>query len=168
VAQALHGYWLTRNCPSLPGALPTHANGALPNNNINAGTATGGLATNATLPWKELGLAEQDALDAWGRRFTYVRQPVSLIDNGVPQAALWVLVSHGPSGLGAWLPTGQRLPLPPVANPNERNNTQGANFVKQSSNTPSGINAATDPTHFDDLLIYGTGGTSCNDWKLVQ
>lgn len=166
-AQALYAYWLTHACPTLPNALPFHANGALNDSDTNAGRGVGGPATNATLPWRDLGLAEQDALDAWGRRLTYVRQPASLTDNGTSQTVIWVLVSHGPSGLGGWLPTGQRMPLPPIGNTSERSNTGGIDFFKAPTNAPSGINPSTDLNHFDDIVVYGKA-IVCNDWTVAK
>lgn len=94
-----------------------------------------------------------------------------------PQIA-WVLVSHGPSGRGAWLPRsgGQRMALP-VNGGDENSNTQPAPaaFVQRTeqvlaaSGTP--LDAASDVNHFDDVVrfqsiqdLIAKAGRGSRDW----
>ncbi len=104
IEKALKAYWITHQCKDLP---PSPA---------------------GVVPWVELGLQADDRLDAWGRLITYYQaDPVRVDTNGDHTSdvnARWVLVSHGPSGLGAWLPPNgvQRLPFPPVGNKPEFTN----------------------------------------------
>jgi len=88
----------------------------------------------------------------------------------------WVLVSHGASGMGAWLPGagGARMALP-TSGADERANTQPpqpppAVYVQREEATV-GLDPATDAAHFDDLLRFETitqliqaAGREARDW----
>ncbi len=128
-------------------------------------------APQGTLPWKSLGLDAGDAFDAWGRKLTY---RVSDGANGVVRGGAlerastaglavkdrgsiqpdqaWVLISHGASGRGAWLPGGARR-SPPPAGGDEATNTQPAPpaFVQRDEQVAD-LSADTATAHFDDLL----------------
>jgi len=75
-------------------------------------------------------------------------------DFGVPHLdAAYVLVSHGPSGLGAYTASGSQKPLP--ANPDELANTTATGpFIARAASSPD--IAADDAAHFDDVLAYRT------------
>lgn len=152
-------------CFSHNNTLPDPANGALSEDVAQAGVSN--FATpvaNRVLPWRTLGLTAEEGRDAWGRKFTYATGPNV---DGLP--ALWVVVSHGPSGLGGWLvamsPQAalRQPPFPPVS-ASEANNMQGP-FQKRPANAPLGMLAATDPAHFDDILMYATTGAGCH-WSV--
>ncbi|MDO9480858.1 MAG: hypothetical protein Q7J66_09675, partial [Hydrogenophaga sp.] len=142
IEQALKAYWITHSCNSLP----------------DPDTVAPG---SAVVPLRELGLQSEDALDAWGRLITFRYDPppggLSVNVSGTPTPVRWVLISHGPSGLGAWLPGGiQRLPLPAVGNP-ERDNTQimTVEFYQLPTSAPTDSDPATSTTHFDDIVRFG-------------
>ena len=67
--------------------------------------------------------------------------------------AAYVLISHGPSGLGAFTSAGQRkMPLPANAAELANTNATPATFIALAASAPTV--GAEDPTHFDDLLAY--------------
>jgi type II secretory pathway pseudopilin PulG len=137
ISQALQAYWLVHSC-SLPG-------GAMG----NAGTGDAGGGT--TVPWRTLGIPREDALDAWGRKISY-RSPASVAQYGAPaQPQTWGLVSHGPTGMGAWLADGQQMPLP--LNVDELANASGG--VLQLKTEAAGTDVL--PANiFDDFLLWGS------------
>ena len=128
-------------------------------------------APNGTVPWVSLGIRSEDAQDAWGRKISYRVFSDLVIDEGVKNASptsglavndggtnrtglAWVLISHGVSGLGAWLPSGTRIL--PVPASQESINTQapgGAPFVRREESVLN-LNPAASPNYFDDLLLY--------------
>ena len=71
--------------------LPCPADGTLISSHVNAGTeggrnaATGctGTMQNGVVPWRVLGLSENDATDGWDRRLTYRVGPSLAADNGM-------------------------------------------------------------------------------------
>lgn len=136
IEQAIYAHWLKNQCNQLP---PSPAGPA------------------PEVPWVALGLQADDRLDAWGRLITYRQAATGLTVSGV--AARWALVSHGPSGLGAWLPSGvQKLPLPVATNVDERANTNATApfaLVNKPANAPDGVDPATNPAHFDDTVRLG-------------
>lgn len=96
---------------------------------------------------------------------------------GVNQTQMaWVLVSHGASGQGAWLPGGGRVPVP--ASADELVNAQEPAvppapvppFVQRDENVVD-LDSASAPAHFDDLLLFETisqlihaAGREARDW----
>ena len=96
---------------------------------------------------------------------------------GVSQTQMaWVLVSHGASGQGAWLPGGGRVPVP--ASADELVNAQAPAvppasvppFVQRDENVVD-LDSASAPAHFDDLLLFETisqlihaAGREARDW----
>lgn len=126
-------------------------------------------APNGTVPWVSLGIRSEDAQDAWGRKISYRVFGDLVIDDGVknasstsglavndgdknPTGLAWVLISHGASGLGAWLPYGQQI-LPNPAS-QELANTQPTDpFVRREESVVD-LDPATSLTHFDDLLLF--------------
>ncbi len=112
-----------------------------------------------------------------------VRPGLALMDQGIAVAQVgFVLVSHGPTGLGAWLPGGGgcpapgcRMPLPPapLSNP-ERPNTQapgaGIVYVKRV-NSDKTVTTVDSANFFDDQVVYMTiadllnaAGRGARDW----
>lgn len=67
------------------------------------------------------------------------------LGNYNPCAAVAVIVSHGKNGLGAFTPSGTRLPMPASADELANTDDDGA-FVRRDQ-TEGG------PNHFDDLLL---------------
>lgn len=149
IGQALQAYWLVHGC-----TLPSGAVGA-----NSTGDAAGG---GTTVPWRTLGIASQDALDAWGRKISYRSSPVSVTRFGVPvlPAPTWGLVSHGPTGLGAWFPVqggGQQMPLP--LNVDELANASGGVLQLKPESAGTDVLPA---SLFDDSLLWGTlDATDC-------
>jgi hypothetical protein len=162
VHQALKAYWAAHACSA-----PEPADGAVADDAAAAGVSSAATpAANRVVPWRTLGLRSDDALDGWGRRLTYQQDAtfaqtrVDTTGDGVAEVidARWVLVSHGPSGLGGWVPTRgqaavQQAPWPPVS-VNEQRNLQGPVFVQVDVNARSDMNPATDPAFFDDVVSF--------------
>lgn len=138
IEKALKAYWLMHQCNQLPATAA-----GLPS------------APAPEVPWRELGLQADDRLDAWGRLITYRQAAAGLTVSGT--AARWALVSHGPSGLGGWLPSGsQKLPLPAAGNVQETANVQSATTLFQLPGfAPADIDPASATNHFDDMVRFG-------------
>lgn len=136
IEQAIYAHWLTYQCKKLP---PSPVPGV------------------PGVPWVALGLQADDRLDAWGRLITYRQAATGLTVSGT--SVRWALVSHGPSGLGAWFPSGvQKMPLPAVANSDERANinaTPPFALVRKPALASANIDPTTAPDHFDDVLLSG-------------
>lgn len=165
VKEALIGFAITS------GRLPCPANPALASGAVGAGIEIAPIAGGCTgavlagvLPWATLGLPE---LDVWGRRLSYrvaggFAQPITgqtafaLGDNGninvriaasgtlLASAIPAVVVSHGPNGLGAYLPTGGLMTASTDADEAENTNADDE-FVRKTV-TPS----------FDDQVVWVT------------
>jgi len=157
-----------------------------------------------TIPWRTLGLRQEDQFDAWGHKVSYrvfftpsgLTRPLgaSMVDcSTLPSAAgpldagnclashatpestflsgkglkvqefgqplvtdaAYVLISHGPTGRGAYTASGTQLAPPSPTNAAEFPNLQsgaGSTFNLRAA-TDSGV-SATDDAHFDDLLTY--------------
>ena len=100
-----------------------------------------------------------------------IRPGLTVRVGGIDQNQIaWVLVSHGASGMGAWLPGGARMALP--ASADEQANTQPppAVYVQREEATVD-LDPATDAAHFDDLLRFETiaqliqaAGREARDW----
>lgn len=153
IQQALTGFAIVN------GRLPWAADPTIPTTNValSPGMEVNLLSTGV-VPWAALGIKETDA---WGRRFTYVATPAfngaitltlggtltiknssggagAIIANTIPA----VVISHGPNGYGAYLPTG--IPIPTTgASADEIDNTNGTPFVSHD-NTPN----------FDDMVVW--------------
>ena len=171
IRAALHAYAVTQ------GRLPCPVAGATPDNSpTGAGLAappgpsvTTCAARDGTVPWVSLGLRSEEAQDAWGRKISYRVFDDLVRDDGVkntastnglsvkdeaPNRFAWVLISHGVSGLGAWLPNGmQILPIPASQ---ESINTQapGVKPFFRMEESVIDLDPATSLNHFDDLLLF--------------
>lgn len=169
IRAALHAYAATQ------GRLPCPVAGATSDESATgAGLAappgpsvTTCAARDGTVPWVSLGLRSEEAQDAWGRKISYRVFDDLVRDDGVkntastnglsvkdeaPNRFAWVLISHGVSGLGAWLPNGQ--PILPTPASQELANTQPTGpFVRREESVVD-LDPATSPNHFDDVLMY--------------
>ncbi len=151
------------------GGLPCPADPTLPSGNARAGlrqdTCTG--AAQGVLPWKELGLPEQDP---WGRRYTYWASPVAQICVAPPCFTLAttpaqdvhtstagtvrvardvaaVVISHGHNGLGAYLPSGTQKPSTGASTDELANLTAETALLQQFVSKPQS-------TDFDDIVDW--------------
>lgn len=149
IGQALQAYALVHGCPL---KLPDGAMGNRNEGDLKEGV---GEPTGTTVPWRTLGIAREDAFDAWGRKISYLGSIGAVKVNVFEtiENADWALVSHGPTGLGAWLPSGQRmLPLP--VNPDELTN---ANLTGTLQLKPENTGQQVAPANFfDDFLLWGS------------
>lgn len=76
---------------------------------------------------------------------------LTVIDFGVNHTdTAYVVLSHGPTGLGSYTSSGVQLDLPKGDEKDNTNDT-GPFHVEAFSSSNTG---ATDPSHFDDLLYY--------------
>ncbi len=65
-----------------------------------------------------------------------------------------MLVSHGPSGFGAYTSSGAQNPNSPTST-DEKNNLKATGpFVLEAASAP--IVAPSDNSHYDDVLLYRT------------
>lgn len=84
------------------------------------------------------------------------RSGLSVNDTGsVVGQVGFVLISHGETGYGAWLPGGGRMPLPGQNNVPEFTNTQTGTTYYRQAYTDKSI-PATAINHFDDATVYMT------------
>lgn len=163
IRDALIGFAVTNGrlpCPADPAAVTGSAGAGLERVAIAGGCTGGAAAVAGVLPWATLGVRE---LDSWGRRISYrvtgiFAQPISgqaaftLASNGdinitsggaslatnVPA----IVLSHGPNGQGAFLPTG--VAMTASADADEIENTDAdVEFVSKTF---------TDT--FDDQLVW--------------
>lgn len=130
------------------------------------------------LPIRELRLEADQGVDGWGNRFTYavsrkLTLPEGMHDNPLPHGSItvvdefgkntldvpdsgrWLLVSHGPSGVGAWMPTGGRRSCAGKTLDVENCNGDGK-FVMAPFSRKAG------KWFFDDIVIHDdadAGGT---------
>ena len=136
------------------------------------------IPADGTVPWVTLGLQKDDAVDGWNRKISYrvfagsTALPyvtvLKINDTGLKQNLAWVLISHGPTGYGAWLLKGdsplpaKRMPMPsnvavvPLT-PDEFTNTQSGavtTFVKKPRNVVDLL--PTQAAFFDDVVRYKT------------
>ena len=140
IAQALQTYWLVHSC-----SLPDAAQGADSTGDaFSSGTPT-------TVPWRTLGIAPEDAVDAWGRKISYSKNISKVNVFGADESANWALVSHGPTGLGAWLPGEQQMPAP--GNADEVTNADLSALKLKQENTGQQVAPA---NLFDDFLLWGS------------
>ncbi|HCE29274.1 MAG TPA: hypothetical protein DET46_11450 [Comamonadaceae bacterium] len=144
VGQALQAYALVHGCP-----LKLPDGGAMGNSSLGDAVAGG-----TTVPWRTLGIAREDALDAWGRKISYLGNIAGVKVNvfGANENADWALVSHGPSGLGAWLPGEQKMPAPGNADELTNANPSSPLQLKQE-NAGTHVQPA---NLFDDFLVWGS------------
>lgn len=166
------------NFATLNKRLPCPADGALPEGGLLAGDPALAAVPPAcnkydgTVPWSALGIASSDALDGWGRKFSY-RVFIGAIDlsnrttinmkvvNGATTAEYvgFALISHGATGYGAW-PSGgvARLTMPNLSNGAETANasapTSRIYYQLPVTGASDPTTAPTELTHFDDQVIF--------------
>lgn len=148
IGQALQAYALVHSC-----ALPDAARG------------DGSTGIGTTVPWRTLGIAPEEALDAWGRKISYSKNISNVNVFGKDESANWALVSHGPTGLGAWLPSGQQMPAP--VNADEKINADLTSPLQlKQENTGQQVAPA---NLFDDFLLWGNvDGAACPPAKRLN
>jgi hypothetical protein len=155
-----------------------------------------------TLPWWSLGLMEEDALDGWGHRLTYAVSQ-AMVDVGVdctvqastkaplrgaiavlgedkgrrpPNAerAAYVVLSHGPNGLGAVTSAGIRWGGGRPSNPSEAENVPPASAsLALDADGGARLHSApgageADAGSFDDLLRWKTPWTLIHDLGCLE
>jgi prepilin-type N-terminal cleavage/methylation domain-containing protein len=188
VETALQAYVISNSCLPCPAVGTTASGGA--NAGRSQGTASGFYTTGCeatgcvllggVVPWNTLGIAEDEASDGWGRRFTYklgagitatssmtrttsfptvttsltIEEPVAGVDLITANVA-YAIISHGVDGsFGYALYTGATL--------GDRYG-QGATSVGQDVNGENSRIVATGPVsasngigYFDDLVTFRT------------
>lgn len=155
---------------------------------------------NGTVPWQDLGIAPDKALDGWGQKISYrvfqsltnaggasmthcdtvplgpipslpadglcatthgntvgqflVNKGFTVNDRGnaINQVA-FVLISHGPTGRGAWLASGTRASSPAGGNAAETANLGSVGPFVVLAKSDAAI-APDDPAFFDDQLLW--------------
>lgn len=77
---------------------------------------------------------------------------LTVTDNFSPASGVvYVLISHGETGRGAYLPGGQQLQPLPLAGSDEKLNTGTGNYVRSTPNTTMDVNQV---GFFDDIVVY--------------
>lgn len=155
VAKSLEAYWVMHGCKPLNGA---------PGASKTGDEAAGG----TTVPWRTLGIQQADALDAWGRKISYKKSGVvQVFGGGSTESFDWALISHGPTGFGAWFvgePTDDQMPLP--INLDELANAN-LNYPLKTTQEKSGSDVLPADL-FDDFLLWGSfDELLCNINKLT-
>ncbi len=140
-------------------------------------TGCTGNNNDGVVPWRTLGLPREDAQDAFGGMISYSVDPdllagdfcaggATALSGGIrlaPSAAtsLFVLVSHGPTGYGAWLPSARQAANPASAAERENcaDSAAAASRVSCTDPNPRTINQGPyqpDPAaanFFDDITL---------------
>jgi prepilin-type N-terminal cleavage/methylation domain-containing protein len=165
IRDALVGFAVTNGrlpCPAVPTLATGSASAGLERVAVAGGCTGGAAAVAGVLPWATLGVQE---LDVWGRRVSYrvtgvFAQPITgqaafalnstgdinvrittagtLLAANVPA----VVVSHGPNGFGAYLPTGVQMAAGPDADETE-NSDADVEFVSKAFTSA-----------FDDQVVW--------------
>ena len=141
IAKSLEAHWVMHGC-TLPNGAP-------------GDSKTGDGAGGTTVPWRTLGIPQADALDAWGRKFSYKKTGTVEVFGGTPETFHWALISHGATGFGAWLvsePTDQQLQAP--VNLDEIANANLNTPLKVRQERTGGDVLPVDL--FDDYLFWGS------------
>jgi hypothetical protein len=168
------------NFVTVNGRLPCPADGALPEGDLLAGVPALSAAPpvcskyDGTVPWSALGIASPDALDGWGRKFSYRvfngandLSNLTAINMKVVNGAItsqyvgFALISHGATGYGAWSSGGgARLTMP---NPQNGAETANASVPITPIYYQLPVTGVSDPTiaptaltHFDDQVVFMT------------
>jgi prepilin-type N-terminal cleavage/methylation domain-containing protein len=139
-------------------------------NKMNSGADPQNEIWIGILPGKELRFDREQMLDGWGHAFTYavsrrLTLPNGMIGNPVPSGVItvvdqngdsvldkpdtgrYVVVSHGPTAAGAWLPEGRRKPC--TENTLDGKNCLGMNvFVVAPASDVQG------KYFYDDIVIH--------------
>lgn len=86
-----------------------------------------GNENDGVIPWRDLGLTREAVTDPFGHLISYIVDPTlssgnfcsgaaarpgSIRLNPTTSTSLFVVISHGPSGLGGWLPAGGQPAVP--------------------------------------------------------
>ncbi len=131
---------------------------------------------DGVVPWATLGLPKDDAKDPFGHLISYHVDPDIVAGNictGVtaspgtirlnPSAdtSLFVLISHGPNGLGGWLPTGRQSVIPSSTLERENCSDSAANPNNVTCANPNAKDVTQGPyqanpaaaNYFDDTVL---------------
>ena len=142
ISQALHAYWIVHGCTLPDGALGSSQTGDT-------------VANGTTVPWRTLGIPQSEVLDAWGRKISFVKNGKVRVIDGSEENFNWALVSHGPTGWGAWIPSDpidQQMPAP--GNPDENANLPSTSTLQfRQENAGQDVLPA---NLFDDFLLWGS------------
>jgi prepilin-type N-terminal cleavage/methylation domain-containing protein len=163
-----------------PGALPDKDVIAVSPSPLKQGDQQNEIWIGA-VPLRDLRLSNEQGLDGWGNRFTFavsrrLTLPRGMRGNPVPPGIItvqdekgnnvldvagtgrYVIVSHGPTGAGAWTAQGRQTPCDPVTL-DGKNCSGGDTFVV------SGFSLVAGSTFYDDIVVYdnaNAGGTLLN------
>lgn len=207
------------------GRLPCPAKGDSDDGIEVAGGAGACAYPNGTVPWKSLGVKQDQALDGWNRKISYrvfsgasgmtvnadmtaceadttqpsnplepatmtcptsapralaadylsARAGLTVNEYGAPTSGVaFVLICHGQTGAGAWLPGGQQVAPPNPANAQEMANVGSSGpFVIAEQSDESVLPDATN--HFDDQVVYRlildvieVAGRGPRGWAVVE
>jgi prepilin-type N-terminal cleavage/methylation domain-containing protein len=130
------------------------------------------------VPVHELQLDPQMAVDGWGNKFTFavsrnLTMPNAMRGNPLPKGHIplvdadgtsvleapgtgrYVIISHGPSGAGAWSPDGAKRACP-KGTLSEQNCSNSGNFVLAPWSTAHGKNSFENIVISDDQNVGGT------------
>jgi hypothetical protein len=133
-----------------------------------------------SVPYIDLGLSVQDSLDGWGNRLTYAisqyltsaasysescgaitvqkwdtatATPSNGFFNGVASAYLFVLLSHGSTGAGAFSYYGQRKACSAGTRDNENCDNDATFLLPGGSNLDTVFSTAPGATFYDDAFV---------------
>lgn len=122
------------------------------------------------LPMKELRFDSEQIQDGWGNEFTYAVTRRLTLPNGMkgnplplgiisvvnesggsvldkPATSRYVVVSHGPTGAGAWMPGGGRRPC-------TENTLDGVNCLGQNVFIVAPLSKQPGKSFYDDIVIH--------------
>jgi prepilin-type N-terminal cleavage/methylation domain-containing protein len=161
IKEALISYVSRNNrlpCPAVPTLPSTHADAgkeADPTQDCKDTIALGA-SRMGVVPWKALQLLPDSADDPWYRRYTYVVTLTATKPNSNPALQIRgsmsmanatmrpvaTIVSHGPNGAGAYLPSGTRMDAPAAGSLEEENINADETFL-----------AREEATDYDDFVL---------------
>lgn len=157
---------------------------AAPNGDGASKTSCASNENDGVVPWATLGITRAAATDPYGRLISYhvdpalapvnpnnlnicqstTARPGTLVLSPTTAVSLFVLISHGPNGLGGWRTNSLQMPNP--ASTQERENCAditGNNSIVTCVNPSATIvtqgphqTDLSQPNYFDDMLLAAT------------
>lgn len=153
IAKSLEVYWVVHGCK-------------LPNGALGSGKTGDEVGGGTTVPWRTLGIPQVDALDTWGRKISYKKDGAVQVFGGISETFDWALISHGPTGFGAWVvsePIDRQISAP--SNLDELANVNLSGLIKVIQEKTGSDVLPVDL--FDDFLLWGSFDESlCNINKM--